>query len=69
MFDTFNLLSEIYKILTMSFSWSADLMGGLMNIVTLPGLLSAYVPPVITASLYVVVTVGVIKTVLAILPF
>ena len=69
MFETFNVLSEIYKVLTMSFEWSADLMGGLMNIITLPGFLSAYVPPVITASLYVVVSVGVIKTVLSILPF
>lgn len=69
MFESFNVLSEIYKVITMSLSWASDLMGGLMNIITLPSFLSAFVPPVITASLYVVVSVGVIKTVLAILPF
>jgi hypothetical protein len=53
----------------MSLEWSSDLMGGLMNIITLPGFLTSYLPPVITASLYVVVTVGVIKTILSILPF
>lgn len=73
MFGAFDVitsyLSGIYNAITMPFIWMGYIIKSLFNVIYLPSILQAYVPSVLVPAIFVVVSVGIIRTVLSLLPF
>ena len=69
MFEIFNVLSQIYDVLTSSLKWFGYIFSAIVNVFTLPNILSLYLPSVISACLLLVVVIGGVKTIISLLPF
>lgn len=73
MFDFFTnistYMSGIYDAITMPFKWSGYLFDAITSILYLPTQLQAYIPSVVVPAVFIVVSIGIIRTVLSLLPF
>ena len=69
MFETFNVLTKIYDVLTSSLKWFGYIFSSIVNVFTLPNVLSLYLPSVISSCLLLVVVIGGVKTIISLLPF
>lgn len=73
MFDFFNslveIMSQIYNAITLPFKWSGYILDGVISVMTIPTTIQAFLPPVIMVSVYVVMSICIVRTVVSLLPF
>ena len=69
MFDIFTVLSQIYDVITSSLKWFGYIFSAIVNVFTLPNILSLYLPSIISSCLLIVIVIGGVKTIISLLPF